>query len=57
MPVDYHQCICGVRAVVREMHPEDIPELIEALVSLSFESRMARSFLIKRHFRVRSYIG
>jgi len=48
MPVDYHHCICGVRAVIREFHPEDIPELIEALVSLSFESRMTRFLYDKK---------
>ena len=48
MPVDYNQCNCGVRAIIREIHPEDIPELIEALVSLSFESRMARFFFDKK---------
>jgi GNAT superfamily N-acetyltransferase len=50
MPVDYCQYNFGLPAVIREIHPEDIPELIEGLASLSFESRTTRFFFDKKAF-------
>lgn len=50
MSVDYPQCNYGVRAVVRECRPEDIPQIIEGLDSLSYESRIARFFYDKHSF-------
>ena len=47
MPIDYFQYSLGVRAVIREGRPEDIPQLIDGLVSLSCESRTARFFYDK----------
>jgi len=47
MPVDYFPSRLGVRTVIRESRPEDIPQLIDGLVSLSYESRTARFFYDK----------
>ena len=44
MPIDYFPSRLGVRTVIREGRPEDIPQLIDGLVSLSCESRTARFF-------------
>jgi RimJ/RimL family protein N-acetyltransferase len=50
MPVDYFAGNLGTRAVIRECHPDDAPRLIDALASLSLETRMARFFFAKNQF-------
>jgi len=50
MPVDYFAGNLGARAVIRECHPDDAPRLIDALASLSLETRVARFFFAKNQF-------